>query len=204
MPDKLAIEYRRLSDLVPLKSNSKKHATENTIALILEFGFKDPIGIDPSLNKGKGGITEGHDRRAALLEIKKRNIKPPRGILTDKDGEWLVPVLIGVEAESEGKAVKYSILHNHSTIHGAGLDPIDELKLFDHDLLLEQAEYLDSEEGEPPDFDPSDEEQPRLDQKKPIECPKCGHTWVNDDNQDIDEESLGETKHECPNCGFKW
>jgi hypothetical protein len=203
MPDKLAIEYRRLSDLVPLKSNSKKHATENTIALILEFGFKDPIGIDPSLNKGKGGITEGHDRRAALLEIKKRNIKPPRGILTDKDGEWLVPVLIGVEAESEGKAVKYSILHNHSTIHGAGLDPIDELKLFDHDLLLEQAEYLDSEgenleamgdlnsilatlnagdseEGEPPDFDPSDEEQPRLDQKKPIECPKCGHTWVNE------------------------
>ncbi len=200
MPDKLAIEYRRLSDLVPLKSNSKKHATENTIALILEFGFKDPIGIDPSLNKGKGGITEGHDRRAALLEIKKRNIKPPRGILTDKDGEWLVPVLIGVEAESEGKAVKYSILHNHSTIHGAGLDPIDELKLFDHDLLLEQAEYLDSE-GENlgaigdlnsilatlnvGDSDDSGDEIP-------------------DDNQDIDEESLGETKHECPNCGFKW
>jgi hypothetical protein len=200
MPDKLAIEYCRLSDLVPLKSNSKKHATENTIALILEFGFKDPIGIDPSLNKGKGGITEGHDRRAALLEIKKRNIKPPRGILTDKDGEWLVPVLIGVEAESEGKAVKYSILHNHSTIHGAGLDPIDELKLFDHDLLLEQAEYLDSE-GENlgaigdlnsilatlnvGDSDDSGDEIP-------------------DDNQDIDEESLGETKHECPNCGFKW
>ena len=193
MPDKLAIEYCRLSDLVPLKSNSKKHATENTIALILEFGFKDPIGIDPSLN-------EGHDRRAALLEIKKRNIKPPRGILTDKDGEWLVPVLIGVEAESEGKAVKYSILHNHSTIHGAGLDPIDELKLFDHDLLLEQAEYLDSE-GENlgaigdlnsilatlnvGDSDDSGDEIP-------------------DDNQDIDEESLGETKHECPNCGFKW
>ena len=200
MPDKLAIEYCRLSDLVPLKSNSKKHATENTIALILEFGFKDPIGIDPSLNKGKGGITEGHVRRAALLEIKKRNIKPPRGILTDKDGEWLVPVLIGVEAESEGKAVKYSILHNHSTIHGAGLDPIDELKLFDHDLLLEQAEYLDSE-GENlgaigdlnsilatlnvGDSDDSGDEIP-------------------DDNQDIDEESLGETKHECPNCGFKW
>ncbi len=173
---------------------------KNTIALILEFGFKDPIGIDPSLNKGKGGITEGHDRRAALLEIKKRNIKPPRGILTDKDGEWLVPVLIGVEAESEGKAVKYSILHNHSTIHGAGLDPIDELKLFDHDLLLEQAEYLDSE-GENlgaigdlnsilatlnvGDSDDSGDEIP-------------------DDNQDIDEESLGETKHECPNCGFKW
>jgi hypothetical protein len=111
-----------------------------------------------------------------------------------------VPVLIGVEAESEGKAVKYSILHNHSTIHGAGLDPIDELKLFDHDLLLEQAEYLDSE-GENlgaigdlnsilatlnvGDSDDSGDEIP-------------------DDNQDIDEESLGETKHECPNCGFKW
>jgi hypothetical protein len=203
MTDKLSIEYRRLSDLVPLKSNSKKHATENTIALILEFGFKDPIGIDPALNDGKGGITEGHDRRAALLEIKKRKIQPPRGILLDKDGEWLVPVLIGVHLESEPKAIKYSVLHNHSTIRGAGLDPIDELKLFDRDLLLEQAEYLDSEgedlgaigdlnailetlnagdgeESDPPDFDPGDEDQPRLDMKKPIVCPCCGHSWVNE------------------------
>ena len=200
MPDKLAIEYCRLSDLVPLKSNSKKHATENTIALILEFGFKDPIGIDPSLNKGKGGITEGHDRRAALLEIKKRNIKPPRGILTDKDGEWLVPVLIGVEAESEGKAVKYSILHNHSTIHGAGLDPIDELKLFDHDLLLEQAEYLDSE-GE--NLGAIGDLNLILATLNVGDSNDSGDE-IPDDNQNIDEESLGETKHECPNCGFKW
>jgi hypothetical protein len=196
--DKLAIEYRRLSDLIPLVSNSKKHATENTIALILEFGFKDPIGIDPSLNRGKGGITEGHDRRAALLKIKNRNIKPPRGILTDKDGEWLVPVLIGVEAESEGKAVKYSILHNHSTIHGAGLELIDELKLFDHDLLLEQAEYLDSE-GE--DLGAIGDLSSIL---TALNMGEESDEGIPGDNQDIDEESLGETKHECPNCGFKW
>lgn len=29
-----------------------------------------------------------------------------------------------------------------------------------------------------PDFEPEDDdEQPRLDQRDPIECPECGHTW---------------------------
>lgn len=197
--DRLSIEYRRLSDLIPLKSNSKKHATKNTISLILEFGFKDPIGYDPSLNGGKGGITEGHDRCAALKAIKKQKLKPPKGILVDTDNEWLVPVLVGVETETEAKAVKYSILHNHSTIIGAGLDPIQELKLFDSELLIEQAEYLDSknetlgamgslgeilstlnagEIDDDPDFTPSEDIQPQLDEKKPIICPECGHKWV--------------------------
>jgi hypothetical protein len=147
MTDKLEIEYRRLCDLKQLKGNSKKHATENTIASILELGFKDPIGYDPSLNGGKGGITEGHDRCAALLAIKKRKIDRPRGIDIDNDGEWMVPVLVGVHAKNEAQAIKYSIIHNHSTIHGAGLDLATELKLFDTDLLISQAEYLD-EEGE--------------------------------------------------------
>ena len=147
MTDKLEIEYRRLCDLKQLKGNSKKHATENTIASILELGFKDPIGYDPSLNGGKGGITEGHDRCAALLAIKKRKIDRPRGIDIDNDGEWMVPVLVGVHAKNEAQAIKYSIIHNHSTIHGAGLDLATELKLFDSDLLISQAEYLD-EEGE--------------------------------------------------------
>ena len=143
MTDKLEIEYRRLCDLKQLKGNSKKHATENTIASILELGFKDPIGYDPSLNGGKGGITEGHDRCAALLAIKKRKIDRPRGIDIDNDGEWMVPVLVGVHAKNEAQAIKYSIIHNHSTIHGAGLDLATELKLFDSDLLISQAEYLD-------------------------------------------------------------
>lgn len=147
MTDKLEIEYRRLCDLKQLKGNSKKHATENTIASILELGFKDPIGYDPSLNGGKGGITEGHDRCAALLAIKKRKIDRPRGIDIDNDGEWMVPILVGVHAKNEAQAIKYSIIHNHSTIHGAGLDLATELKLFDTDLLISQAEYLD-EEGE--------------------------------------------------------
>lgn len=29
-----------------------------------------------------------------------------------------------------------------------------------------------------PDFQPVDEEPPRLDQKKPIECPSCGHEFT--------------------------
>jgi hypothetical protein len=59
----------------------------------------------------------------------------------------MVPILVGVHAKNEAQAIKYSIIHNHSTIHGAGLDLATELKLFDTDLLISQAEYLD-EEGE--------------------------------------------------------
>ena len=28
--------------------------------------------------------------------------------------------------------------------------------------------------------------------------------FIPDDNKDIDEESMTETEHECPKCGFKW
>jgi hypothetical protein len=114
----------------------------------------------------------------------------------------MVPILVGVHAKNEAQATKYSIIHNHSTIHGAGLDLATELKLFDPDLLIHQAEYLD-EKGEnlgvigdlnsilealnasdenyddSPDFQPSEEEQPRLDVKNPTICPKCGHEWTN-------------------------
>lgn len=39
----------------------------------------------------------------------------------------------------------------------------------DLDELLQQLEV--------PEFRPTSEDQPRLDQRNPIECPSCGHRW---------------------------
>lgn len=195
----LKIEYWPLKKLVPLKGNSKKHATENTIRSIKKHGFRDPIGIDMTLNKGKGAIVEGHDRRAALIELKRLNSEPPEGIQVDSNGDWLVPVLTGIDAKNEAQAIAYSIEHNLSTIKGAGLDPIEEIKLFDGELLLEQAEYLD-EHGESIDSIDLD----WLREALSGESNEPDDDSIPDDNRDIDEEALGETKHRCPNCNFEW
>ena len=46
LTEELQLKYVPLDELVPLSGNSKKHDTENTIASILKYGFRDPIEID--------------------------------------------------------------------------------------------------------------------------------------------------------------
>lgn len=195
---RLKIEYRPLSSLVPMAGNSKSHSTETTIASILKYGFRDPIGLDDTLNNGRGGIVEGHDRRAALIELKAKNCNAPDGILIDSDGDWLVPCIVGINAKTEAEAIGYSIDHNLTTVRGAGLDLTDEIKLFDKDLLESQIETL-IEEGESlagfVDLDSV------LDA---INSEGLEDEDVPEDNKDIYEEELEKSNIKCPSCGFEW
>lgn len=57
-----------------------------------------------------GRIAEGHDRRTASIEIKRRKMPISDNILLDTDGEWLVPTLDGIDSKTEAEAGDFRIL----------------------------------------------------------------------------------------------
>jgi hypothetical protein len=118
--------------------------------------------------------------------------EPPRGVGVQEDGEWAVPVIFGVDAASRAAAVAFAIDHNNLTLLGGGLDFTDLLGIWDEEGLrraLEEAPdagkllaSLDAADVDSllrgPDFEPvAADEQSRLDEKKMITCPECGHEF---------------------------
>lgn len=141
--DELQIHYVSLDSLKEkfLEGNSKKHDFETLSESINRYSFRDPIAFDSTLNDGSGGIVEGNGRLEWLTQARGKGEDAPRGIRTDND-QWFVPVVFGVNSESEGDAVAYSVSHNLSALWGSGLTFLEQSQLFDEDLLKNQLEGL--------------------------------------------------------------
>jgi ParB-like chromosome segregation protein Spo0J len=113
------------------------------------------------VNKRTGNVVDGHARVALAL----------------RRGEAALPVLYVDLSEEEERLVL------------AAIDPIGGMAGRDDDMLAQlldglQAEdaglqaLLDSLKNEAPNFEPgTEEDQSRLDQKKPTVCPSCGHEF---------------------------
>lgn len=155
---------------------------------IERHGYGDPAKFDSTL----GALVYGNGRTEALERMRKVGKEPPRGIGLLDDGEWAVPVIFGVDAESHAAAVAFAIDHNNLTMLGSNLKLEDLLGVWDEEGLrqiLEDArdagDLLASMDGDDldsllggPDFDPVGEgDQPRLDEKAMIACPEGGHEF---------------------------
>lgn len=133
MSDEIRIEYIALEDLKRWPRNPKKHAEDNIKRSIERFGFNNPILID----ERSGRLVAGHGRIDVLGQMKKSGKTPPKNIKV-KDGEWLVPVVRGVEFNSEAEAEAYLIADNSLTAM-AGWDDAGLLEML-HDLDPELAD----------------------------------------------------------------
>jgi ParB family chromosome partitioning protein len=100
------------------------------------------------------------------------------------DFEWTVAILDFNEAEATEYLLTYDPLSAMAEADKEKLDGLlREMQTGDsavQEMLAEMASkaglYFDIE---PPDFDPvGEDEQGRLDQKKPVICPECGHEFV--------------------------
>ena len=190
---KLKTIYVRLSDARKWDKNPKKHAIKKLQASIRRYGFRDAPIWDTKLN----ALVGGNGRAEALELMQASGEKPPRGILEAAvDGEWCIPVQVGIDAESQKQAESFAIDHNNLTLAGLPAETID--KLWDEKGYDELVYSLDQGDEAPvsmsenalreivyrlgmdvPDYQPVDEsEQPRLDQKKPVTCPHCGEEFI--------------------------
>lgn len=160
-------ETRKLSQLIPWEHNprlTRHEQAERMVDSLDTFGQVQTIAIGPD-----DGIYDGHQRKFVWSAAEQFgpdyevDVRVSSRELTERERQQLVVYL-----------------HKGAT----GEWDFDELANWDVEIddLLEWgfSEYdLELATIKIPDFQPVDEsEQPRLDQKKPVTCPECGHEFV--------------------------
>ncbi|HSL82535.1 MAG TPA: hypothetical protein VLF66_07135 [Thermoanaerobaculia bacterium] len=189
MPDdRLTLQYIALAQARRWDENPKKHDVDALARSIETHGYGDPAKYDAALE----ALVYGNGRTAALERMKVEGKEPPRGIGITEDGDWAVPVIFGVDAESRAAAVAFAIDHNNLTLLGGGLGLEDLLGIWDEEglqrVLREVPDAgallasLDAGDVDAllqgPSYEPvSAEEQSRLDEKKKVTCPECGNEF---------------------------
>ena len=184
----LELRYVPLPQARRWDENPKRHDLDRLVLSIETHGFGDPPKFDATL----GALVYGNGRAEALERMRDDGKPPPRGIEVTEDGEWVVPVIFGVDAESHAAAVAFAVDHNNLTLLGGDLDFTDLLQIWDEEglqrVLADSPDAgallasLDSADVDAlltgPDFEPvGASDQSRLDEKKHVTCPECGHEF---------------------------
>jgi ParB-like chromosome segregation protein Spo0J len=159
----MKIEQIKTSDLIPYARNSRSHSEAQVAQIagsIREFGFTNPVLIDAD-----NGIIAGHGRVMAAGKL----------------GLDKVPCIrLAHLTETQRRA--YIIADNKLALN-AGWDEemlgleLADLRELDFDLNLTGFDGEEIERALNPvelDFQPgTEDDQGRLDEKKPVECPHC-------------------------------
>lgn len=104
----VGIRYVPLSELRRWERNPKLHDIGAITASIRRHGFIDPIVVD----QRSGRIVAGHGRDESLENLKRSGEPPPKRIQVRADGEWMVPILTGIEFEDDRDAEAYIVGSN--------------------------------------------------------------------------------------------
>lgn len=145
----LTLDYVSLDDAVLLDGNPKQHDLQLIAESIKANGFVDPPKWDGTLNGGEGGLVFGNGRTEALAWMKAQGWDLPRGIGLTKDGNWAIPVIFGVDAQSEAAAKRLCIDHNNLTLAGGSFTALDMSRMYDQQAYLLMLGSL-AEEGDMP------------------------------------------------------
>lgn len=184
----LELRYVPLPQARRWDANPKKHDLARLEQSIETHGFGDPPKFDATLD----ALVYGNGRTEVLERMRKAGKQPPRGIAVLEDGQWAIPVIFGVDAESKAAAVAFALDHNNLSLMGGNLGFTDLLQIWDEAGLQavladtpDAADLLASLDPKDvdallagPEFEPvSADEQSRLDEKKAVVCPSCGHEF---------------------------
>ena len=204
MTDLLSLKYLPISQANLFTQNAKLHNLDQIIQSIAQYGFKIACKWEGKLNNGRGGIVAGNGRVEALREMERRGDDLPIGIAQDETGEWCVPVLFGVEAESEAIARAYALDDNNLTLLGGDFAVADLMKLYNPELLMSELEELARSGDLPVTFDDNFVENS-------LQILANGD-FLKDDNENADRPSSTkeintddyEFEHKCPKCQFEY
>ncbi len=128
----------RVRDAINLiwESNAKLHSADMKTS-VKRHGFQELPKLDINLkNVGgtQGAIKAGNGRIEALFEMERSGeYELPRGLAQEKlTGFWVLPILIGTDAESEAAAAAYAVDSNNLTL-GENFDIWEQARLWDGD-----------------------------------------------------------------------
>lgn len=159
----MKIETIKIEKLIPYARNSRTHSDEQVAqvaASIREFGFTNPVLID-----AEDGIIAGHGRVMAARKLNMAEVPCIR---------------LGHLTETQKRA--YIIADNKLALNSGWDEEMLGLELadlreadFDLDLIgFDAAEIEAALNPVEPNFLPgTEDDQGKLDEKSPIECPHC-------------------------------
>ena len=109
------IVWMRTKDAFSLcwEGNKKRHDIDDIKASLIKYGIQELPKLDDNI-----GIKAGNGRIETLFEMEKAGEERPRGIREDNDGNWLVPIIAGVNALSENEAIAYAVDSNNIGMTG--------------------------------------------------------------------------------------
>jgi len=132
--------------------NPKLHDLGAIGQSIGKYGFQELPRFDINLINllgGKGAIKAGNGRIEALAQMEKAGESLPRGLAHDHEGRWVMPLLIGTDAETLAQAVAYAVDSNNLTLSGGDFTAFDMKRLWDSDAYLKVLTSLGQDEELP-------------------------------------------------------
>ncbi len=102
------IEMMALASIQGAPRNPKAHDIKTLLDSLERFGFVAPLVMNESTLR----LVAGHGRLEALRARKKSGLPPPRRVTVGPDGDWLVPVVRGLDFASEQEAEAYLVADN--------------------------------------------------------------------------------------------
>ena len=123
--------------------NPNPHAMDELIASIKAHGFKDAPHYDTTLS----AIDDGNGRVEALYTMMNEGYEPPRGVYMEA-GEWLMPVMFGVDGRDIADAIGYALDVNSVGYKGAGMSDEDIAEQYESDVYLELIQEVKDGGGE--------------------------------------------------------
>jgi ParB-like chromosome segregation protein Spo0J len=162
----MKIENIKTESLVPYARNAKLHDESQVSKIassIREFGFNNPVLVD---GEKPPGIIAGHGR---VLAAKKLGLAE-------------VPC-IRLSHLTEAQRRAYILADNRLAELGGGWDSemlkLELADLGELDVDLDGIGFGDDFQIEEPNFEPgTEDDQGKLDEKSPIECPHCHKHFV--------------------------
>jgi hypothetical protein len=110
----LSIEYKRLDRVNIISGNPKKHNLKVIEESIYEHGFRVPPVYDATVN----GVLSGNGRVECLNKMMLAGKEVPNGIQVDYDGMWIIPVVVGIDAQDMEAAKAFLVDDNNSVLVG--------------------------------------------------------------------------------------
>ena len=180
----LRIDYVALSAITDAENNPRRHDGPSLDDSVKRHGFFLPM----SMNEKTGRLVAGHGRKESLERQKGEGAEPPKYVRVRKDGEWMVPVIMGAQWETEGEAFAALVAANRVS---EGLWDREALSMGLRGMVEEDPTGmagLGFSDSDMKDLMKLTEPVPAV--PPPDDFPTYG--------------SGIQTDHQCPSCGYQW
>lgn len=126
--------------------NPKLHDIGSLVQSIEKHGFQELPRYDinlPNASGGTGAIKAGNGRIETLAAMERDGMSLPRGLAQDKLTQaWVMPLLVGTDADSLNAARAYAIDSNNLTMSGGDFTAFDFQRLWNSDQYVDMLKVL--------------------------------------------------------------